>query len=81
MNGPVHQSLSCNTYEARRVVVADRLCITKSLQDWIGLQNLLLQPIIGLAYRSLTSNGREVLDDLFGVFRLASTGFTTELQY
>jgi len=62
--------------ETRRVVVANGLGISKRLQQWVSLDDLLLEKALGdllarLAARA--SNRCEVLDNLLCVFRLTGT--------
>ena len=62
--------------ETRRVVVLVGLGVTKSFQERVGLEQLLLQ--LTLSTRS-TGDGSQVLNDLLGVFGLTSTRLTTGL--
>lgn len=61
-----------DTYKAGRVIIADRLRVTKRFQDRVGLQDLLLElaDLVGLVSGS---NRGQVLDNLFRVLSLAGT--------
>ena len=66
------------THKTRGVVVSYCLCISKSLENWIGLNNLLLESAKFLALMRLARDGGDILNDLFGIFRFSRTRLTTK---
>lgn len=62
--------------EATRVVVADGPCVAESLEDGVGLQDLLLDRS-QLRGASLAAEDGQVLHDDLACFGLTRAGFTT----
>ncbi len=69
---------AASDYESRGVVVANGLGIAKRLQNGIGLEDLEFQCSQLVHFILFGGNRRQVLDDLFGVFRLAGARFARD---
>ena len=61
--------------ESRRVVVAHGLGVTEALEQWVRVQDLVLNARAYAAGRAATHSGDE-LQDLLRGFRLSSSRFT-----
>ena len=69
------------TYESGAVVIPDSFGISKGLQDWIGLHHLIFQRGLALPGLPGGADASKVPDDLLGILRLSSSGFSTAVVY
>ena len=65
--------IATSTYKTRGVVILHSLCISKDLQDGVGLQQLCLQLSAATGMVGATGHVGKVLDDFLGVLSLPST--------
>jgi hypothetical protein len=76
----VSNIISRNTYKSRGVVIPDGLGVSESLEDRVGLNNLILQIAFlrsGGALVLVGTDGREVGNHLLRVLGLAGSGLAT----
>ncbi len=76
----VSNRISRKTYKSRGVVISDGLGVSESLEDRVGLNNLILQIAFlrnGGALVLVGTDGREVGNHLLRVLGLAGAGLAT----